>query len=82
MAYRAVLDTVGNAQSVWMLGDSIVADIAGAAAAGIPGILVRKHHADAIYQCDELSQVPAILRSELSPKRASVMIGRQTDWEY
>ena len=74
-AYRAVLDSVGNAESLWMIGDSMVADIAGAAAAGIPGILVRKHHADALYQCDDLSQVPAILQSELSPKVASVVIG-------
>lgn len=79
-AYRAVLAAIGNAESVWMIGDSMVADIAGAAAAGIPGILVRKHHADALYQCDDLSQVPIILQSELSPKVANVIIGQRTDW--
>ena len=79
-AYRAVLETTGDAESIWMIGDSMVADIAGAAAAGIPGILVRKHHAGAIYQCSELSQVPAILQSEVSPKVANIVIGQQTDW--
>ena len=63
-----------------MIGDSMVADIMGAAAAGIPGILVRKHHADALYQCDDLLQVPIILQTELSPKVANVIIGQQTDW--
>ncbi len=79
-AYRAVLEAVGDAERVWMIGDSLVADIAGAAAAGIPGILVRKHSVDAFYQCSDLSQVPTILQSELSPKVANVIIGQQTDW--
>lgn len=80
-AFLNVLDTVGDAETVWMIGDSAVADIAGAAAAGIPGILVRKHHADAIYQCDDLGQVSAILQTELSPKVPSVNIGQKTDWQ-
>ena len=79
-AYRAVSEAVGDAERVWMIGDSMVADIAGAAAAGIPGILVRKHHPDALYQCDGLSQVPAILQSEMSPKVAYIVIGQRTDW--
>ena len=79
-AYRAVLEAIGETNSVWMIGDSMIADIAGAAAAGMPGILVRKRHADAFYQCDDLSQVPVILQSELSPKVASIIIGQQTDW--
>ena len=79
-AYRTVLEAIGNAERVWMIGDSPVADIAGAAAAGIPAILVRKQNAEALYQCDNLSQVPAILHREMSPKIASVIIGQQTDW--
>jgi len=79
-AYRAVLETVGDAERIWMIGDSIVADIAGAAAAGVPGILVRKPHADVLYQYDNLSQVPAILQRELSPKIASVRVEMRTDW--
>ena len=60
-AYQAVLETIGEAERIWMIGDSPVADIAAAAAAGIPGILVRKHDANALYQCNDLSQVPALL---------------------
>ncbi len=79
-AYQFVLEATKDAESIWMVGDSVVADIAGAAAAGIPGILVRKHHADAMHQCDDLSQVPALLQTELSPKVANISIGQQTDW--
>lgn len=67
-AFRRVLDAVGDAGTVWMIGDSAAADIAGAAAAGIPAILVRKRHSDTIYQCDDLSQVLSVLQTELSPK--------------
>lgn len=79
-AYQAVLEATEDAESVWMIGDSVVADIAGAAAAGIPGILVRKRHADAIYHCDGLAQVNQILERESQPKIPSVIISEQTDW--
>lgn len=79
-AYQAVLEATEEAESVWMIGDSPVADIAGAAAAGIPGILVRKHHADALYQCDDLTQVNQIVERESQPKVADVSIGQRTDW--
>jgi putative hydrolase of the HAD superfamily len=36
----------GNPATAWMVGDNPVADIAGAARAGIPGILVRTSTAD------------------------------------
>jgi putative hydrolase of the HAD superfamily len=36
----------GNPETAWMVGDNPVADIAGAARAGIPGILVRTSTAD------------------------------------
>ena len=60
-AFRTVLDAFPGATARWMIGDSLDADITGADAMGIPGILVRKYHADAQYYCDALSQVPAIL---------------------
>ena len=80
-AYRTVLEAVGDAESLWMIGDSMVADIAGAAAAGIPGILVRKCHADALYQGGDLSQVGQILERESQPKVADVSINQGTDWQ-
>ena len=38
---RALLD-LGHPDQVWMVGDSLEADIAGAARCGIPGVLVRR----------------------------------------
>jgi putative hydrolase of the HAD superfamily len=38
--FEAALDRVGHPRRVWMVGDNPVADIAGAGALGIPGILV------------------------------------------
>jgi FMN phosphatase YigB (HAD superfamily) len=40
------------------------ADIAGAEAIGIPGILVRRPHEAATHYCANLSGVPATLRAE------------------
>ena len=62
-AFQNVLHASGNTETVWMIGDNPIADIAGAAAAGIPGILVHKRHAEARYQCDSLTQVPTMLRA-------------------
>jgi putative hydrolase of the HAD superfamily len=39
--FRAALRAAGNPDSTWMVGDNPVADIAGAARLGIPGILIR-----------------------------------------
>ncbi len=44
-AFRNVLDSLHAAEAVWMIGDNPRADIAGAAALGIPGILVRQEGA-------------------------------------
>ncbi|MGW7539818.1 HAD family hydrolase [Streptomyces sp. NPDC054770] len=38
--FEAALDLAGHPERIWMVGDNPVADIAGARAAGIPGILV------------------------------------------
>jgi FMN phosphatase YigB (HAD superfamily) len=44
-----------------MIGDGYEADIAGARAMGIPGILVRKAHPQAEYCCHNLLGVIGIL---------------------
>jgi putative hydrolase of the HAD superfamily len=48
--HRAIFDlarqAAGDPGSMWMVGDNPVADVAGAARAGIPGILVRTSVAD------------------------------------
>ena len=40
--YRYALELAGNPDEVWMVGDNINADVRGAEAVGIRGILVRK----------------------------------------
>jgi putative hydrolase of the HAD superfamily len=41
-AFAIALRELGDPETVWMVGDSVEADIAGARRAGIPGILVRR----------------------------------------
>jgi putative hydrolase of the HAD superfamily len=60
-AFRAVLDIFPGTTTVWMIGDSMGVDIAGARAIGIPAILVRRYHEDAEFYCAGLSQVPTVV---------------------
>ena len=62
-AFHKVLDARDGRAAVWMIGDSIKADVTGAALAGIPSILVRTHHPDAPYGCSKLSQVFALINT-------------------
>jgi putative hydrolase of the HAD superfamily len=66
--FRIALDTLSdadayNADALWMIGDNFHADIQGAQAAGIPGILVRRHHPDAEHFCENLDGIRAIVNS-------------------
>jgi putative hydrolase of the HAD superfamily len=40
-AFRIALAVAGHPATVWMVGDQLIADVAGAEAVGIPGILIR-----------------------------------------
>ena len=60
-AFRLALAATENAEEVWMIGDSMVADLGGAAAVGIPGILVRKQHPAAQYSCSDLKGLAPLL---------------------
>jgi putative hydrolase of the HAD superfamily len=62
MAFRTVLNTIPDATTVWMIGDSLHADITGAEAVGLPGILVRRYHEDARYYAEDLTQLSYILK--------------------
>jgi len=68
-AFRLVLDYIGPAESVWMIGDNYTADVRGVEAVGIPGILVRKTHPEASYACAELSALAPILTRNLAGDR-------------
>jgi putative hydrolase of the HAD superfamily len=60
-AFQNVLNVVGAAATVWMIGDNMTADIKGAENVDISAILVRKHHEEAKYSCEKLSEVAAII---------------------
>ena len=53
-AFRNVLSALPEVENIWMIGDNYLADIQGAAALGIPGVLVRASHVEARYCCADL----------------------------
>jgi putative hydrolase of the HAD superfamily len=55
-AFRRALTAAGEPQTVWMLGDNPVADVAGAEALGIPAILVRGPDGCDLYEAADLVQ--------------------------
>jgi FMN phosphatase YigB (HAD superfamily) len=60
-AFETVFAGHPEARRGWMIGDSWHADVAGARAAGMRGILVRERHPEATLQCDSLHDVVAIV---------------------
>lgn len=62
-AFRLARAAGGIHATVWMLGDSYAADVAGAEAAGIPAILVHTRDARAPRQADDLTAAATLLRS-------------------
>lgn len=68
-AFRHVLDAVGSYGPVWMIGDNPVADIAGAAALGIPGILVRSESEEARISSADLTGIRVLINGQ-APRAA------------
>jgi putative hydrolase of the HAD superfamily len=60
-AFRNVIDALGDVDALWMIGDSVTADVGGANAAGIPAILVRGRHPDSEHCCEGLDGLDAVL---------------------
>ncbi|HVB21770.1 MAG TPA: HAD family hydrolase [Ktedonobacteraceae bacterium] len=60
-AFINVLEQLHYPETVWMIGDNIEADILGAAAVNIPGILVRKEDKRANYTSLDLYGVSTFL---------------------
>lgn len=67
-AFQGALRALPDGAAVWMVGDNPVADIAGAEAAGIPAILVRKPDPRAQRYCESLSGVADLVESLLPPE--------------
>jgi putative hydrolase of the HAD superfamily len=64
--FREALAFIGNGGPTWMIGDNYVADILGAAAVGIPGVLVRKPHDAARCFCADLTGVAAFVENAMA----------------
>ena len=62
-ALRNVRTALGGVTQIWMGGDSIRADIAGAQAVGLRAVLVRGRHPQAAYYCETLAELPRVLSS-------------------
>lgn len=60
-AFFQALDVLGRPETIWMIGDNIEADVLGAQAVGIPGILVRKEDTRATYAFPDLSFISSFL---------------------
>ena len=61
-AFRIALDTAGNPEKAWMIGDNIESDINGAENAGIPAILVRSPRTEDVkYYAASLNDVVGII---------------------
>jgi len=60
-AFYTVLRRLGGATTVWMVGDSVAADVAGAYAVGLRAILVRSQHPQAPHCCETLAGLRKLL---------------------
>ncbi len=60
-AFRRVLDALVGTDEIWMIGDNVAADVAGAKAAGIPAILVRRRSDGVEPYCEDLTGVAEIV---------------------
>jgi putative hydrolase of the HAD superfamily len=64
-AFHTVLRMLGSATTVWMVGDSVTADVAGAHAVGLRAILVRSQHPQAPHCCETLAELPRLLNQRI-----------------
>ncbi len=60
-SFQLVLDAFARARRVWMIGDSMAADIEGAQRVGIPAILVRRQHPEGGIWCRGLEELPGVV---------------------
>ena len=63
-AFAVALDYAGQPEKVWMVGDSLVADIKGAEAVGIPAILVHRPTEEKVkYYAENLLEAASIIEN-------------------
>ncbi|HUU69417.1 MAG TPA: HAD family hydrolase [Planctomycetota bacterium] len=62
-AFEHVLRKTAPGSTVWMIGDSMVADVEGATKVGLSAILVRKQAAGVIHYCCDLYGISRIVNA-------------------
>ena len=65
--FRHALRLAGDAESVWMVGDSYHADVLGAAAVGLDAVLVRRPHPEAPHYAAGLAEAVALIMRAHGP---------------
>lgn len=63
-AFQVLLRRFPRSSIIWMIGDSLAADVAGAENLGIPAILVRKRQDGARCYCDSLAALEGVLSAQ------------------
>jgi putative hydrolase of the HAD superfamily len=63
-AFNGLLRQFPKGSAVWMIGDSLTADIQGAERVGIPAVLVRKKQEGARHYCDSLTEIEAVISTQ------------------
>ena len=62
--FNIALDRAGHSGQIWMVGDSLTADIRGAEAAGIPAILVHRNTEEKVkYSAENLLEAALIIEN-------------------
>jgi len=65
--FAIAMEHAGHPEKVWMIGDSVPADIRGAEAAGIPAILVHRPTDEKVeYYADNLLEAVSIIENSVS----------------
>lgn len=66
-AFEGLLRQCPEGTTVWMIGDSLMADVQGAERVGIPGILVRKKQDGSRFYCDSLAETEEVISTQEVP---------------
>jgi len=62
--FELALEETGQADVLWMVGDSYCADVHGPEVLGLRAILVRSQHPKARYACEDLVEVASLIESQ------------------
>jgi len=70
-AFAHARHAAGDAESIWMVGDNVAADVEGAEAAGIPAILVRRDAPPGVRAAPTLAAAADLISRDTARRRSS-----------